>query len=159
MPITDFTNIVFSVEYGYLVMHATARSTGTPYRHACPLASYEAVVQALAEAGPGGITRVGLHEATGLPWTRIQVALLFLYERSIVERAGPRERLYVPTTATVYEDAMVEYHALREGPAAADEPQRCPKCGIGLTDHVHDPDGRRVCGECGHAWDEPESGS
>jgi hypothetical protein len=34
-------------------------------------------------------------------------------------------------------------------------PAACPKCRTELTDQVHDPDGRRVCGECGHAWDEP----
>ncbi|HZW06151.1 MAG TPA: hypothetical protein VFF65_03425, partial [Phycisphaerales bacterium] len=38
-------------------------------------------------------------------------------------------------------------------------PPRCPKCAAALTDHVHDPDGRRVCGACGHAWDEPDPGS
>ena len=48
---------------------------------------------------------------------------------------------------------------ITNSPVAADEPPRCPKCDIELTDHVHDPDGRRVCGACGHAWDEPDAGS
>jgi hypothetical protein len=156
-PITDFTNITFTVEDGHLVMTAVAGTSAAPYRHACPLASYEAVAHALAEAGPGGITRAGLHERTGIPWTRIQVALLFLLERSIVERAGRRGRLYVPASRVLFESAMVEYHALREGeaPDADDAWPRCPGCGAEQRGQpVTDPDGRRVCGECGHAWDE-----
>jgi len=51
-----------------------------------------------------------------------------------------------------------EWEALQRAVAAA-RPPRCPGCGTGLTDHVHDPDGRRVCGACGHAWDEPDPGS
>lgn len=162
-PITDFTNIIFGVEDGHLVMTVVPRTSRRPYRHTCPLASYEAVAHALAEAGPGGVTRANLHERTGLPWTRIQVALLFLLERSIVERAGRRGRLYVPASTTLFEDAMAEYHALHEerDQAAGDDvgspPQRCPGCGIDLTDDaVHDPGGRRVCGACGHARFEDE---
>jgi len=113
-PITDFTDITFAVDDGHLVMTAVAMTSRRPYRHTCPAVSYAAVAHALAEAGAGGITRADLHEKTGLPWTRIQVALLFLFERSIVERDGPRGRLYVPASATLFEDAMIEYHALRE---------------------------------------------
>lgn len=115
MPITDFANITFSVEDGHLVMQAVARNTGKPYRHSCPLASFEAVAREIDGAGPAGITREGLHDKTAIPWTRINVAVLFLYERSIVERAGKRGRLYIPGSTTVFEDAMTEYHALGEG--------------------------------------------
>ena len=114
MPITDFANVSFGVEDGHLVMRAVARSTGKPYRHACPRADLEAVAHALDQARPDGLTRESLHEATGLPWTRLNVAVLFLFERSIVERAGRRGARYVPACAGVHLDAMTEYHALCE---------------------------------------------
>lgn len=118
MPITGFTNVTFAVEDGYLVMRAIATTTGRPYRHACPAADLEAVAHAIDGAGPGGVTREGLHVATRLAWTRISVAVLFLFERSIIERAGRRGGWYVPASGSVHLDAMTEYHALREGPPA-----------------------------------------
>jgi hypothetical protein len=114
VPITDFTNVAFTVEDGHLVMSAVARTTGTPYRHACPLASFEAIAREIDSAGKDGITRETLHKRTRIPWTRINVAVLFMYERGCVERAGCRSRLYVPASTFVFEDAMTEYHALAE---------------------------------------------
>lgn len=112
MPI-DLTNVAFHVEDGHLVMNAVARG-GKPYRHACPLDSFVLVAHELDAAGTGGITREQIHERTKIPWTRINVAVTFLYERSIIERTGRRGRLYVPASGVVVEDAMLEYHALRE---------------------------------------------
>ena len=115
MPAPGFANITFSVEDGHLVMRAVARSTGRPYRHACPAASFEAVAHELDAAGPGGLTREVLRRRTGLPWSRIRVALLFLDERTVLNRRGRRGGVYVPATPAVHLDAMTEYHALREG--------------------------------------------
>jgi hypothetical protein len=112
MPI-DLANVTFHVEDGCLAMSAVARG-GKPYRHACPLASFTAVAHELDAAGTNGITREQVHARTGIPWTRINVAITFLYERSIVERAGRRGRLYVPASGSIVEDALTEYHALRE---------------------------------------------
>ena len=120
---TDFANITFAVERDHLVMHAAPRGASRGYRHACPLASYEVVARELAGSGPHGVTRGDLRERTGLAWTRINVAALFLYERSIIERAGPRHGRYVPASRTVLEDAMVEYHALAEGEGAESAPE------------------------------------
>ncbi|HMN41163.1 MAG TPA: hypothetical protein PKE29_09985 [Phycisphaerales bacterium] len=115
MPPIDLATVTFSIDDGRLVVRATARGTGRPYRHTCPLESFETVAHELDAAGSQGLTRVDLHERTGIPWTRINVAVLFLYERSIIDRTGRRGRLYVPASATVFEDAMTEYYALREG--------------------------------------------
>ena len=112
MPI-DLANVTFGVEDGCLVMSAVARG-GTPYRHACPLESFVLVAHELDAAGQQGITREQVHDRTKIPWTRINVAITFLFERSIVERFGRRGRLYVPASGTVVEDALTEYHALRE---------------------------------------------
>jgi hypothetical protein len=115
MPPIDLATVTFSIDDGRLVLQATARRTGTPYRHTCPLESFEAVAHGFDAAGSRGLTRVELHERTGIPWTPINVAIVFLYERSIIDRTGSRGRLYVPASAAVFEDAMTEYHALREG--------------------------------------------
>jgi hypothetical protein len=120
MPRADYANLAFAVEDGCLVMTARPRSGGEPYRHTCPLASYQEVAHAIEDAGEAGLSREELHERTGIAWTRINVAIVFLDERSIVTRAGKRGRLVVPASGTLVEDAMVEYHALREkGPATA----------------------------------------
>jgi hypothetical protein len=92
---------------------------GAPYRHTCPLQDLETVAHELDEAGAAGATREGIRERTGIAWTRINVALRFLDERSIIAQSGKRGRLYVPASGGVYLDAMVEYHALREGGTAA----------------------------------------
>jgi hypothetical protein len=120
VPRTDYSNIAFAVEDGHLVMTARPRSGGEPYRHTCPLASYQDVAHAIEAAGSAGLTREQLHERTGIAWTRINVAIVFLDERSIITRAGKRGRLVVPASRTLVEDALTEYHALREeGPAPA----------------------------------------
>jgi hypothetical protein len=111
--VRDYATATFTVEDGELVMHA-APKVGRPYRHACPLASFEAVAHAIDEA-PQGITREQLRERTGLAWTRIAVALNFLDERSIIDRTGKRGRLCIPSSGAVHLDALTEYHALREG--------------------------------------------
>jgi hypothetical protein len=42
-------------------------------------------------------------------------------------------------------------------PAGAGSYPTCPKCGAEQRGQpITDPDGRRVCGECGHAWDLPD---
>lgn len=113
MPRIDFTNVAFAVEDDHLIMTAQAR-TGTPYRHSCPLESFTAIAHAIEAAGNQGVSREDLHQRTGTAWTRINVALVFLDERSILQRAGKRGRLVVSASRTLVEDAMVEYHALRE---------------------------------------------
>jgi hypothetical protein len=110
--VRDYATAIFSVEDGELVMHVAPKE-GKPYRHACPLASFEAVAHAIDEA-PAGITRDQLRERTGLAWTRIAVALNFLDERSIIDRRGKRGRLCIPASGTVHLDALTEYQALRE---------------------------------------------
>ena len=109
-----YDNATFAVEDGRMVMQVTP-ATGAPYRHACPLADLETIAHELDEDTAGGTTRERLHERTGIAWTRINVALRFLDERSIVNHAGKRGRLYVPATGSVYLDALTEYHTLREG--------------------------------------------
>jgi hypothetical protein len=124
VPRADYTNIAFAVEDGCLVMTAKPRPQAHRrgdgvYRHTCPLESFTEVAHAIEAAGSAGLTREELHDQTGIAWTRINVALVFLDERSIITRAGKRGRLVVPASRSLVEDALTEYHALREkGPAA-----------------------------------------
>jgi hypothetical protein len=111
---TDFSNITFAVEENFLVVHATSKRTGQPYRHACPGTDFVTIATEIDAAGPDGISREDLHAKTGIPWTRIQVALLFLNERGCINRQGRRGRLYARSSNFMFEDAMIEYHALRE---------------------------------------------
>ena len=58
-----------------------------------------------------------LRHAANIPWSQAAVAFAFLKERSVVLPAGGRN--HAAAGATPYEDAMVEFHALREkGPSA-----------------------------------------
>jgi hypothetical protein len=48
------------------------------------------VAHAIEAAGQAGLSREELHERTAIAWTRINVALVFMDERSIITRAGRR---------------------------------------------------------------------
>jgi hypothetical protein len=120
VPRADYANLAFAVEDGCLVMTARPRLGGASYRHTCPLESFAEVAHAIEAAGEAGLSREELHERTAIAWTRINVALVFMDERSIITRAGKRGRLVVTRSPVLVEEALVEYHALREkGPAPA----------------------------------------
>ena len=99
---------------------------GTPYEHACTKQVYEDVAYAIEQLGNASFTMKkvrakaagGGDEANMPPWTQVAVAVAFLKERSCIVPA--RERKHVAASDFVYEDAMIEYHALREkGPEEA----------------------------------------
>ena len=90
---------------------------GKSYVHRCPRTTYETVAHAIEEtpAEGGGTTLLELSNKEDLAFTQVNVALEFLKERGIVD---VRHRRCYPGTTGVYLDAMVEFHALREEPAA-----------------------------------------
>ncbi|MBX3408220.1 MAG: hypothetical protein KF869_15825, partial [Phycisphaeraceae bacterium] len=89
---------------------------GEPYQHRCPEDAFEAVAYAVAEA-TSPFNLEDLRHAANIPWTQAAVAFAFLKERSVVVPADGRN--HAAAGATPYEDAMVEFHALREkGPSA-----------------------------------------
>ena len=79
------------------------------------MAAFEAVAAAVADlpaAGGAGTTMDRLVGELGLPWTQVNVALEFLKDRGVAEvRSGRRTH---PASGFAYEDAMCEFHALRE---------------------------------------------
>src|SRR5881394_199134 len=91
----DFDNVSFSVEREELVMRAVSRASGKTYRHTCPQGDFETVAHEIAEAGEEGVDRAALRGRTQLPWTRINVAVLFMFERGSIRRRGPRECRFV----------------------------------------------------------------
>ncbi len=79
----------YAVAGGHLV-RTVARPGGRPYVHRCPLAAFDAVAMAVADAPPGGTTMGELASRLGLPDTQANVALEFLKDRGVAARAGRR---------------------------------------------------------------------
>ncbi len=99
---------------------------GKPYEHACTKQVYDDVAYAIEQMGNAAFTIEDIRAKAGggdesnmPPWSQVAVAIAFLKERSCIVPA--RERKHVAASDFVYEDALIEYHALREkGPEAAE---------------------------------------
>ena len=98
---------------------------GKPYEHMCTKQVYDDVTYAIEQMGSASFTMEDIRakagggdEANMPPWSQVAVAIAFLKERSCIVPA--RERRHVAASDFVYEDALIEYHALREkGPEEA----------------------------------------
>ena len=100
---------------GRALVRSVVPMKGEPYQHRCPEDAFEAVAHAVAEA-TSPFNLEDLRHAANIPWTQAAVAFAFLKERSVVVPAGGRN--HAAAGATPYEDAMIEFHALREkGPS------------------------------------------
>ena len=88
---------------------------GRGYIHRCDRRTYEAVAHAIDESGRAGVTLEPLARAIDAPYTRVNVALGFLRERGCLVT---RLRHHYPASTFLFEDAMVEYHALAESESA-----------------------------------------
>jgi hypothetical protein len=93
--------------------------TGILYQHRCSPANYEAVALAADRwEGDRGFTLVTMRAATGVPHSQGYVAISFLADRLLITRVHGRR--HVPSGGSpdggwIYHDAMLEYHALRDG--------------------------------------------
>ena len=106
----------FAVDATRALVRSVVPKKGDPYQHRCPEDAFEAVAYAVAEA-TGPFNLEDLRQAAEVNWTQAAVAFAFLKDREIVIPAGGRN--HAATSATPFEDAMIEYHALREkGPTA-----------------------------------------
>lgn len=102
----------FTVERGNLTRRVTPVS-GDPYTHRCPLDSYEEVAFTIDEIGePITIDRIRDH--SGLPYTRVAVALAFMHERGCIVGTHGSRRVAPGNRNGVHLDAMLEVSALRE---------------------------------------------
>src|SRR5258705_6811796 len=95
-----------------LVRTVTA-TDGRSYQHRCGLAAYRSVAYAVDEASADGrgLTMETIARSENIPFTQANVALEFLKERGVVVT---RFRRSYPASSSAFEDAMVEFHALRE---------------------------------------------
>jgi hypothetical protein len=99
----------FAVEDGWLVRTAR-RKDGSSYQHRCSLDAYKAVVHYLDDHAEAGVTTNELWDGLpDVPCTQASVALAFLKERGCVE---VRRRRCHPVSGILFEDAMIEFHAL-----------------------------------------------
>jgi hypothetical protein len=110
---------------------------GKPYEHMCTKQVYDDVAYTIEQMGNASFTMEDIRAKIGddsvvntgsndddsnMPsWTQVAVAIAFLKERSCIVPA--RNRKHVAATNYLYEDALIEYHALREkGPEDATAP-------------------------------------
>ena len=105
---------IFTVADDHLV-RSVAPPRSEPYEHRCPRASYEDIAQAAEllsnEPADSGFTLEELAAAASTPSTQTAVALAFMKERGCVVT---RYRRNYAASRCLFEDAMIEYHALRE---------------------------------------------
>jgi len=106
---------VFSVDDGGAMVRAVVPKRGHPYRHRCPPAAFQAVALAASEA-EAGFNLEDLQFAAGVTWTEAAVAFGFLKDRGVVSPSSGRSHTALGPAA--FEHAMIEYHAMRGGPAA-----------------------------------------
>jgi hypothetical protein len=87
------------------------------YVHRCDEQTFVSVADAI-DGASDGVTVASVAEALDEPWTQVSVALSYMDARGVVvHRAGGRRRLY-PASTFAYEDAMMEWTALRDGHVA-----------------------------------------
>ena len=105
----------FHVDDSGALVRTVTPVKGEPYAHRCAFGCYESTAYVIAEAD-GPFTLKDLRCTADAPWTQMNVALAFLKERSVVIPSCSRKHIAAGTGT--FEDAMIEYHALREkGPA------------------------------------------
>ncbi len=99
----------FTVEDGHLVRTVHCKG-GSSYQHRCSLDAYKAVVHHLDDHAAEGVTTNDLWDGLpDVPCTQASVALAVLKERGCIK---VRWRRCYPASAVLFEDAMIEFHAL-----------------------------------------------
>ncbi len=114
-PAANERTETFNVDDSRALVRSVVPMKGEPYQHRCPYDAYEAVAHAITDA-TSGFNLEDLRTAANIPWSQAAVAFAFLKERSVVvPDRGAGGRNHAAAGATPFEDAMIEYHALREG--------------------------------------------
>lgn len=102
----------FSVSAAGALLRSVTPKRGRPYVHSCTLATLVEVSHLVDEMD--SFTGEELVSRSHAAHTQVFVALAFLKEHCIVERVFGR-RCVASNRGGSHLDAMVEYHALREG--------------------------------------------
>lgn len=102
----------FSIPFEMLVRRVVPRK-GAIYEHTCTKQVFDEVAFAIEELDGGTFTGEEIRAKIDAPFTQVMVAMAFLKERGcIVPVHGRRHQA---ASDFVYEDAMIEWHGLREG--------------------------------------------
>jgi len=102
----------YSIQDGVLFRRVVPRR-GTPYEHTCTERVYKDVAYAIEQLGTRSFTGEDIRDATDAPFSQVFTALAFLKERGCIVPAHGRR--HHAASDVVYEDALIEWHALREG--------------------------------------------
>lgn len=108
MTILDET---FAIEDGVLVRRVNPKR-GKPYVHTCTKQVYDDVAWSIEQLGAATFTLESIRDMIDAPFTQVAVAMAFLKERSCIVPA--RERRHKAASDFIYEDALIEWHALAE---------------------------------------------
>ena len=113
LPDAPARDETFTIDHYGSLIRRVVPTRGEPYEHRCPSAAYYAAAQTVAALATG-VTVEGVRAGANITWTQAAVALAFFKERGILNPAGGRTHAIAGTAP--FEDAMTEYHALREVP-------------------------------------------
>ena len=102
----------FAVEEGALIRRISP-TRGAAYEHACTEQVYKNVARAIEQLGAATFTGEMIRDSIDGPHSQVMTAMAFLKERGCIVPA--RERKHRGASDFVYEDALIEWHALREG--------------------------------------------
>lgn len=111
------TSDTFTFEDGALIRRVTTRR-GTRYQHACTKQVYDDVAWAIEQLGAATFAGEMIRDEIDAPHSQVMTAMAFLKERGCIIPA--RERKHRAASDFVYEDALIEWHALREGAPGSD---------------------------------------
>ncbi len=100
---------VYSVLPSGELRRVTTKPDGKQYVHHCSTETYEQVARAFEESDKG-LTLALIAERYELPYTQVNVAMEFMKERGCVVVRHKRKAF--AASDFVFEDAMIEYHAL-----------------------------------------------
>jgi len=111
-PPADQRQESFAIEERTLVRRVVPLR-GEPYDHRCDQDAYESVAASIDEMNSASFVLEDIRKAANIPWTQAAVAFAFLKERGCVTAVHGRR--HAAASGGVYADAMIEWHALREG--------------------------------------------
>ncbi len=106
--------VVFQVVDDHLEMVVTFPDRAdADYTHRCTRDTFREVAFTIEENAADGVTLEDLVITMDAPYTQVNVALAFMKERGCVE---VRRRRSYPASGQLYEDAMIEFMFLADGP-------------------------------------------
>lgn len=108
----------FTIEDDLLVRRVVPHPRrGEPYQHTCTKKIFDDVAYAIEQMGASTFTDEDIRIEIDAPSTQVTVAMAFLKERGSIVPA--HQRRHRAATDYIYEDALTEWHTLREKPEEA----------------------------------------